>query len=95
MGGLLCLLGEVIKASKFLRFIFFDIVIFRTHPAYSLVFLLSGGGKLNYAGTKVIIARKRTNIHSPKKCDEKNRLHMIYGKLSLAASVDEVMETQT
>lgn len=24
----------------------------RTHPAYSLVFLLSGGGNLNYAGTK-------------------------------------------
>jgi hypothetical protein len=23
---------------------------FRTHPSYSLVFLLSGGGKINYAG---------------------------------------------
>ena len=88
-------LAKLLKPQIFLRFIFFDTVIFRTHPAYSLVFLLSGGGKLNYAGTKVIIARKRTNIHSPKKCDEKNRLHMIYGKLSLAASVDEVMETQT
>ena len=24
----------------------------RAHPTHSLVFLLSGGGKLNYAGTK-------------------------------------------